>query len=128
LQKAVQPNLGSKFIGHAPNNPMFQIDGNLGQTCAINEILLQSPLCDTSGIYVIELLPALPESWPSGKVRGLRARGGFEIDITWKSGKLVSARIRSVNGTRTRIRYRERTLDLTLVKGQQRELTSELGG
>jgi alpha-L-fucosidase 2 len=128
LQKAVQPNLGSKFIGHAPNNPMFQIDGNLGQTSAVNEMLLQSHVCDGSGMYEIELLPALPRSWPAGEVRGLRARGGFHIDIAWKSGKLVSARIRSVNGTRTRIRYRERTLDLVLAKGEQRELTGELGG
>jgi alpha-L-fucosidase 2 len=128
LQKAVQPNLGSKFIGHAPNNPMFQIDGNLGQTCAINEMLLQSQLCDADGVYEIELLPSLPKSWASGKVRGLRARGGFQINITWRSGKLVSTRISSINGARTRIRYRQRTFDLTLVKGEQRELTSELGG
>jgi alpha-L-fucosidase 2 len=128
LQKAVQSNLGSKFIGHAPNNPMFQIDGNLGQTSAVNEMLLQSHCCDTDGIYEIELLPALPKSWPGGKVRGLRARGGFEIDITWNSGTLVSARIGAGNGTRTRVRYRERVVDLALVKGEQRELTSELGG
>lgn len=136
LQKAVQPNLGSKFIGHAPKNPMFQIDGNLGQTSAINEMLLQSHLCDADGVYEIELLPALPKLWPTGQVRGLRARGGFEVDITWNSGELVSARIRSINGTpfdiaqdrRTRIRYRERTLNLTLVKGEQRELTSEIIG
>lgn len=127
LQKAVQPNFGSAFLGHAPQDPMFQIDGNLGQTSAINEMLLQSHLCNESGIYEIELLPALPKSWPSGEVRGLRARGGFQIDITWDSGTLVSTRISSVNGTRTRIRYRERTFDLTLVKGEQRELTRELG-
>jgi alpha-L-fucosidase 2 len=107
---------------------MFQIDGNLGQTCAINEMLLQSQLCDADGVYEIELLPSLPKSWASGKVRGLRARGGFQINITWRSGKLVSTRISSINGARTRIRYRQRTFDLTLVKGEQRELTSELGG
>ncbi len=128
LQKAVQPNLGSAFLGHAPNNPMFQIDGNLGQTATVNEMLLQSHLCDADGIYEIELLPALPKLWPVGQVRGLRARGGFGIDIAWNSGALVSARIRAVNGTRTRIRYRERMLDLALVKGEQRDLTGTLGG
>jgi alpha-L-fucosidase 2 len=91
-------------------------------------MLLQSHLCDEKGIYEIELLPALPKLWPSGAVRGLRARGGFEIDITWNSGTLVSARIRSIKGTHTRIRYRQRTLDMTMVPGQQRDLTSELGG
>src|SRR5262249_26853515 len=88
LQKAVQPNFGSAFLGHAPNNPMFQIDGNLGQTSAVNEMLLQSHLCDTNSIYEIELLPALPKAWHTGEVCGLRARGGFEIAMTWNSGKL----------------------------------------
>ncbi|UFU02846.1 glycoside hydrolase family 95 protein [Ruania suaedae] len=124
LQKAVQPNLGSKFIGHSPTNPMFQIDGNLGQTSAVNEMLLQSHVHD--GVYELDLLPALPGQWADGEVRGLRGRGGFEVDLRWRGGALESATIRAVTGTTTRVRYRERTLDVTLAPGEQIRLSQDL--
>lgn len=127
LQKAVQPNLGSKFIGHAPNNPMFQIDGNLGQTSAVNEMLLQSHVCD-DGIYELDLLPALPGQWADGEVTGLRGQGRFEVDLRWSSGILLAATIRSVTGTTTRIRYGDRTHDLTMAPGEQADVASHLMG
>jgi len=78
-------------------HPPMQIDGNLGITGAIAEMLLQSQDDE------ITFLPALPTAWPQGTISGLRARGGFVVDITWKNSVLRDATVHSLNGGPCRI-------------------------
>lgn len=99
---------------------VFQIDGNLGTTAAIAEMLLQSHE-DT-----LHLLPALPGAWPAGAVRGLRARGGYEIDLAWQAGRLTEARIQARRDGVVRVGRGEEVVDVRLRAGEIRVLDARL--
>jgi alpha-L-fucosidase 2 len=144
FSKSTLPNM---FDTHPP----FQIDGNFGATAGIAEMLLQShermqnaecrmPNDDLkkedagrkselsnsafgirNSAFLLHLLPALPPAWPEGKVTGLRARGGFEVDIEWKDGRLLNAKVKSLCGNPCRLRYGDTVRNVSAAKGETYE-------
>ena len=102
-------NGGGVYSNLFSTHPPFQLDGNMGATAGIAEMLLQS---HTDAIHI---LPALPDSWPKGKISGLKARGGFEVDIEWNEGKLKNVKVTSVNGGIAKLKYKDKEIKLDLV-------------
>ncbi len=100
-QAGTYPNL---FCAHPP----FQIDGNFGGSAGISEMILQSH----DGY--IHLLPALPAAWKKGSVKGLKARGNFEVDIRWDNGKVVDYKVRGKKGAKVKVLVNEKKEDVVL--------------
>ena len=129
LKNLLKPVPGKGMMGGGgmyPNlfdaHPPFQIDGNFGATSGIAEMLLQSHRTENRNlndeIRILDLLPALPSAWPAGEVKGLRARGGFVVDVSWKDGKLVTAKVLSINGHSAIVHYGSETRQLDLKCGE----------
>jgi alpha-L-fucosidase 2 len=76
--------------------------------------------------FEIDLLPALPSVWPKGSVTGLKARGGFEVSLTWDGGKLTGSQIKSTGGRAVTVRYGDRTTEIKLKSGGTVQLNAEL--
>ena len=100
----------------------FQFDANPGIAAGIAEMLMQSHGEE------IEALPALPQEWVNGSIKGLRARGGFEVDIRWKDGKLTSMTLHSTGGTNAKLRYGDKTAEVTLQSGGFITIDGDLKG
>ena len=102
-------------------HPPFQIDGNFGGSAGITEMLMQSHM------GFIQLLPALPDAWSAGSVDGLRAKGNFEVNISWNDGKLTEATILSNAGEPCNIRYGDDAISFKTTKGKSYKVIVENG-
>jgi alpha-L-fucosidase 2 len=141
LQNLIAP--ASEKPAHAglfPNlfdaHPPFQIDGNFGATAGIVEMLLQShdPYGTPTSLTPVEsadaafvhLLPALPSAFPNGSVTGLRARGGLEVALSWREGKLVKATLAAKQSKPLKVRYAGREVEIHAKAGQRYALGPDL--
>ena len=127
LRNLLQPAANERGRGGLYPNlfdscPPFQIDGNFGACAGIAEMLLQSHVKaggeSHQSEYLLDLLPALPKAWATGNVKGLRARGGFEVDITWQDGKVTACHIKSktLGEVRVRLNGEMKTVKTELLK------------
>ena len=115
---------GSAGGGSYPNlfdaHPPFQIDGNFGGASGIVEMLMQSHL------NAIDILPALPDAIPNGHIRGVRARGGFDLDFEWENGQLVRLKVLSTAGYPLTIRYGDKNYTVATKKGEVLQFNHDL--
>ncbi len=131
-----KPSRAGLYANLFDAHPPFQIDGNFGATAGIAEMLLQSidpygtglsltPV-ETGEAAFLHLLPALPAAFPSGRVSGLRARGGLEVAIGWQNGKLEKATVRAAQAKPVRVRYGSREIEIPAQPGRIYEIWPDL--
>lgn len=108
---------GGLYMNLFDAHPPFQIDGNFGYTAGVAEMLLQSHENE------LHLLPALPSAWPDGEVKGLRARGGFIVDMVWKHGRVKRVRVESLLGHLCRLRIGHKVETLETRRGKSYTFT-----
>jgi hypothetical protein len=124
VKRSMNPSL---ITSHEPNAEIFNTDGNGGIPQIVNTMLLQSRIQPeekesqiTGFKFEIDLLPALPQAWPTGKVAGLRARGGFEVDIAWKDGRCTTYRVASSDSRMVSVRVNGETKVIQSEKNHRR--------
>lgn len=118
MLRAITQRLYPNMMMHFYTQKYFQIDGNMGTTAGITEMLLQSHRLNKKNQPIIDLLPALPDVWSTGSVKGLRARGAFIVDIEWADGKLRKASFNSLKGTPLSICYGGKIVAIKTTPGQ----------
>ena len=116
----VNPGGGGTYNNLFDAHPPFQIDGNFGGAAGIGEMLIQSHT------KYIDILPALPSALPSGEVKGICARGGFQLNLKWKDGNLQAVDITSLAGNECLLRYKGKIISLKTEKGKTYHLNTEL--
>lgn len=115
-------NLYSNLLASFYPEKYFQIDGNLGTAASFTEMILQSHRSDEKSRSILDILPALPEMWRDGSVKGMRARGGFEVDMSWRNGELTSMVIHSAMGGSCSLRYKDKLVAVEVKAGEERSV------
>ena len=116
---------GGLYMNLFDAHPPFQIDGNFGATSGITEMLLQSHLRTSDGGFYQDILPALPSGLPNGKIFGIKGRGGFEFNILWNNGELVTVEVISHLGNGLHIRYKGGDIYKPTEPGEKIQFTAD---
>jgi alpha-L-fucosidase 2 len=120
IENTVYTGGGGSYTNLFDAHPPFQIDGNFGAPSGMIEMLVQSHLNE------IAILPALPDALPTGKIKGVCARGGFELAFSWDSGKLKQLQVLSKAGQKCKLHYGEKVIEISTLKGKTYSFDGEL--
>ena len=115
-QKVIELGRDRSLVNLFNNNTPFQIDGNLGLTAGIAEMLIQSHQGN------IHMLPAIPQAWDKGEVKGLKARGNITVNMKWDNNKLISSSLVAANDCSIQVKYNGKTQKVSLKGGEQYQL------
>ena len=109
IQLLLKTSIGNNLFD---SHPPFQIDGNFGYTAGVSEMLLQSHEENT-----IRILPAIPKHWKNGHVKGLKARAGLTVDLSWSNNRLDKAILNAKNTTKFNLIYQDKVVPIAIKKG-----------